>query len=137
MLKNLWMTLPVSLLCLTAFADATPAAPAPANSPTSATSTTTPVKDESSAVKFSLGLGASYATQAQTQPDGSRSEELDYIINPAMTFGEYKASVFNLYIQDLKDTSKGGSFIDPIWTFSKKSMPYLRSLLAYHLFSYY
>ncbi|MGZ3690789.1 MAG: hypothetical protein ACXVAX_04765 [Pseudobdellovibrio sp.] len=120
MLKNLWMTLPLCLLGLTSFASTAPAVPAP----TSATSTTTPMKDDVASLKFNLGLGAAYSTQAQTQPDGTRSEEVDYIFTPALTYGDYKFSMFNLYAQNMKDTTKGGggSFIDPIYSISKKSM---------------
>lgn len=139
MLKKLWLSVPVSLFCVLANAQtvttasstpnntlapaksaAKPAKPAVAAAPAAATSATEAKKEEEKKASFSLDLGMGYETQVQKQADGSRSEELTYTIMPGMSYGDYTISMFNLYIQDLKDTGSTGSFIDPNYLFSRK-----------------
>jgi hypothetical protein len=86
-----------------------------------ATSTTTVKAEEAPKLKFSLDMGIAYNLGAEAQPDGTRVESIDYSFTPGMSYDVYKASVFNLYSQDLKDTSKNGTFIDPAWSFSRTS----------------
>jgi hypothetical protein len=87
-----------------------------------ATSTTEVKKaEEAPSLKFSLDLGFGYNLGAETQDDGTRSESMDYSFIPGMSYGVYKASVFELYEQDLKDTASNGSFIDPAFSFSRSS----------------
>ena len=128
MLKNLLFSIPVSLFCVLAHAQTvTTAAPAPANTtakpataaPAAATSATE-VKKEDPKLGFSLALGVAYESQLKKQADGTRSEELGYVIMPGMSYGDYNFSMLNIYSQDLRDTGTTGSFIDPNYNFSRK-----------------
>lgn len=131
MLKNLLFSIPVSLFCVLAnaqtvtTASSTPtntlAKPATAAAPAAATSATEVKKEEAPKASFSLDLGMAYETQIKKQADGSRSEELTYVIMPGMSYNGYNISMFNLYIQDLKDSGSTGSFIDPNYLFSRKA----------------
>ncbi|MCC2678098.1 MAG: hypothetical protein K0R29_674 [Pseudobdellovibrio sp.] len=139
MLKITWTPLAITLLCAFAHAQApattttvakevkTPTATADANATpaaaaaAAATSTAEVKKEEAPSVKYSMGLGLSYSITAETQPDGTRSESVDYTFTPGLSYGIYRASVFTLYSQNLKDTAKNGSFIDPIFSFSRSS----------------
>ena len=134
MLKKLNIVLPLSLICALAHADVTTAASTPAASAASApaataspsasaTSTTEVKKDEPATLKYNLDAGTDYSVQAQTQPDGTRKEIAEYYLNPGLAYGEYTSSVFLYYSQDLKDTTKTGSFADPIFYFSHKAIP--------------
>lgn len=135
MLKKLLITIPVSLFCVLANAQTvTTASSTPANTlaqpTTGSTSATTTVaaatsstevkKDEAPKLKFSLALGTSYSNQIKTQPDGTREEVLYTSIMPGMSYGDYSMSMFNYYIQDLRDTGATGAFIDPIYSVSRK-----------------
>lgn len=128
MLKKLWITLPLTLLCAAVQAQTNKisvASSTPANTlaaPAAATSSTTPAKEESAPVKFFMAMSLAYETQAQTQPNGTRSESIAYIFIPGMTFSDYKLSALALYSQDLKNSAKTGSFIDPSFTFSRNAI---------------
>jgi len=93
-----------------------------------ATSTTTVKTDVPPSIKYKLDLGTWYTVQAEVQKDqpkpednGTRKESLNYSFNPGLSYGDYKASVLEIYSQDLKDTSKTGSWIDPSFSFSRAS----------------
>lgn len=128
MLKNLWITLPVSLFCALAQAanTVTIAQPAPSNTlaaPAAATSTAAAPekKEEAPSVKYSMMFDTSYSMQAKQQPDGSRAEENSFTFMPGMSYGEYRASAVLIYSQDLADSAKSAGFYDPSFSLSKKS----------------
>jgi hypothetical protein len=132
MLKNLLFSIPVSLFCVLANAQTvTTASSTPANTlakpatttaaaPAAATSATEVKKEEAPKLSFRFSMGAGYETQLKKQEDGSRSEELSYSFLPGASYGDYSLTMFNLYIQDLKDTGSTGSFIDPLYIFGRK-----------------
>ncbi len=137
MLKITWTPLAITLLCAMAHAQAptttttiakevkVPSATAEANATpaaaAAATSTAEVKKEEAPSVKYSLGLGLGYTLGAEAQSNGTRKETMTYSFTPGLSYGIYRASVFSLYEQNLKDTSKNGSFIDPILSFSRSS----------------
>jgi len=140
MLKITWTPLAITLLCAFAHAQApkagatapaakevkTPSATADANATpaaaAAATSTTEVKKEEAPSVKYSLGLGTYYTLGAEAQPDGTRKEAIGYTFSPGLSYGIYRASVFTLYEQNLKDTTKTGYWIDPAFSFSRSSI---------------
>jgi hypothetical protein len=125
MLKKIWITLPISLLCALAQADTvTIAQPAPANTlaaPAAATSTAAaPKKEEAPSVKYNFTYEAGYTVQSQTQPDGSRSQSGSHGFKPGLSYGEYRAGATFEYEQDLID-SEADTWSDPVLTLSKKA----------------
>ena len=142
-MKNaFWISLPVSLLCIYAQANtitvATTAPPTPAAmtttgtaalpgaSETSAVSTTVAKPEEKKdapSVKYALALSAEYDLQAQTQPDGSRTQSMNYMLKPSLSYGEYTVRVEEYFAQDLQDTKGIGSnsWTDPAFSMSKKA----------------
>ena len=127
MLKNLWKTLPISLVCALAQANTiTVATPAANNTlaPAASTSTTAaPKAEEAPKWSFRMGIGPSYTMGAQAKPDGSRSESLSTSFTPSVGYGNWTLMLFELYSQDLKNASGGGNFIDPMLFLSRKSIP--------------
>lgn len=125
---NLWISLPLSMICLIANAQtasttttttattATTTAAAPAATSTAAA----PKKEEAPSAKFGLSYTAEYALQAQTQPDGSRTQELSHDFFMTMGYGEYNSYLDMMYIQDLVD-SKNSAWIDAALGVSKKA----------------
>lgn len=132
---NFWISLPLSLFCLLANANTTTTAstttttvattapsatPATSTAAAAATSTTAaPKKEETPSVKFGISYEAGYSMQAQTQPDGTRSQSLSHSFSPSMSYGEYRSSVSIGYEQDLNDSASNG-FADPTFALSKK-----------------
>lgn len=138
-----WISLPVSIICLFANAQtttttattstaSTPAkstvsAPATsavktAGTPSVATSTVAaPVKTEDPKVKFNLIYGLGYTLQAQTQPDGSRSQSLGHDFTPGVSYGDYSGFAAISYSQDLIDSGTTGSWSDPVFGVGKKA----------------
>ena len=137
MLKNLWLSIPMSMICVFAQAQtvttasstptntlapakpatATPAATAAA--PTAATSTTEAKKEEAPKLSYGIALGASYGTQAQKQADGTRSESMSYSFTPRIGYDKYTFLIYAEYEQDLKDTGSTGAFGDPAYILSR------------------
>lgn len=136
MKMNLWITLPLSLMCFAAYAQSpaattttttttTPATTAPVAkkkaAPAAGTSTVAaPKKEEAPSVKYSFVYSAEYDLQAQTQPDGSRAQSLSHMFRPGISYGDYTAVVEEYYNQDLVD-SKSIEWTDPAFAFSKKA----------------
>lgn len=134
---NFWISLPLlSTICLFANANTTTTAStttttvattAPATAvtaaaaPTAATSTTAaPKKEEAPSVKYGIAYEAGYSMQAQTQPDGTRSQALSHGFTPSLSYGEYRSSVALSYEQDMNDSASNG-FADPVFALSKKA----------------
>lgn len=139
MLKLTWTPLAITLMCALAHAQAPkttttvakPAKPAVATVATAtttapaqgaATSTTAPKKEEAPSVKFSFFFNPSYSIKAEPGTDGTRDESISYFFSPSMSYGVYRASVYTLYGQDIKDT-KSSYWIDPVFTFSRSAIP--------------
>lgn len=132
---NYWISLPLlSTICLFANANTTttastttttvattaPATPATA-APAAATSTTAaPKKEEPPSVKYGITYEAGYSMQAQTQPDGTRSQALSHSFTPSLSYGEYRSSVSIGYEQDMNNSASNG-FGDPVFALSKKA----------------
>jgi hypothetical protein len=144
---NLLIAAPLSLLCLLSTAamaqdPATPAttttaAPtAPAKpmakkiAPAAGTSAVAaPKKEEAPSVKYSMVLGAEYDLQAQTQPDGSRSQEIDYEFKPGIAYGNYSAFIDEYLAHDLVDSSATSTWSDPVIGVGRKGWelgPYVK-----------
>ena len=141
MLKIMWTPLAMTLLCAIAHAqapatstsktalDAKPAATTSASqdasgaTPIAATSVTEVKKDEPPSLKYSLDLSFGYTLQAEKQADGTQAESSSFAFTPGMSYGVYKASVFEQYNQNLKDTTKTGYWYDPAFSFSRTSFP--------------
>ena len=127
---NLWISLLLSLVCVSAFANTvttatTATVPATtattAEAPATATSTVAaPKKEEPPSLKYSLSYESGYSMQAQTQPDGTRSSSISHSFTPGLAYGEYKATVSFAYEQDVLDSQANG-FADPTFAFSKKA----------------
>ena len=129
---NYWISLPLlSTICLFANANTTTtvATPAPAatataapvTAPAAATSTTAaPKKEDAPSVKYGISYEAGFSLQAQTQPDGTRSQSLSHGLTPSLSYGEYRSSVAISYEQDMNDSASNG-FADPVFALSKKA----------------
>lgn len=124
---NLWISLPLSMICLIANAQtastttttattATTTAAAPAATSTAAA----PKEEKAPSVKFGISYDAEYALQAQTQPDGSRSQNLSHTFTGTMGYGEYNSFASMTYDQDLID-SKASAWGDAALGLSKKA----------------
>lgn len=143
-MKNLWISLPISLICLFAQAQttttttaSTPAptaakAPAKTTAPGAATTSAVntsvaaaPTEEPKKSVSFGLGLGAEYGWQAQQQPDGTRGQSMTYNIAPTMSYGDYTLKSDQYFEQDLIDSnaSQSEAWTDPNLILSKKSVP--------------
>ncbi|MEQ1722058.1 MAG: hypothetical protein ABL930_02715 [Pseudobdellovibrio sp.] len=125
---NLWISLPLSMICVLANAQgtastttttATTTAAATA-APAAATSTATPKKEEAPSFKFGLSYDAEYALQAQTQPDGTRSQGLSNTFTGSMGYGQFNSFLSMTYDQDLIDSS-GSAWGDAALGVSKKA----------------
>ena len=136
---NLWISLPLSMICLIANANTTtpastttttvastaPATPAATTATTAAAPAATstaaaPKKEEPPSVKYGISYEAGYSMQAQTQPDGTRSQSLSHSFTPSLSYGEYRSSVSIGYEQDLNDSASNG-YADPTFALSKKA----------------
>lgn len=125
---NLWITLPLSMICVLANAQGT----ASTTTTTATTATTTaaapaatstaaaPKKEEAPSVKYGLYMETNYTLQAVTQKDGSRSQGQDFSISPSMSYNDYNGSVFITYAQDLVDSKSSPGFFDPSFSLSRK-----------------
>lgn len=127
---NLWLSLPLSVICIAAHANTTTTTTAPAaatttTAPAAATSTTAAPaaakKEEAPSVKFGFVYGGSYSLQAEKQADGTRTQAIGHEFTGKMSYGDYRASVYSAYENDIVDTSGTGSFTDPAWKLSRKS----------------
>ena len=107
MLKNFWKSLPITLICVSAYAATTPPAAstvkAPA-APAAGTSTVAAPAPAANPTSFGFLFEPSYEVQAyeQTDKDGikSRSESLAYGFIPSMKFGDgYRLSTYWEYDQ--------------------------------------
>lgn len=139
---NLWISLPLSVFCISLNAQAATStttttvattASTPATTTTVTTTAATPVatsttaapkKEEAPAVKFGFVYDFGYNLQAQTQTDEktgaiSRSQGLSQTFKPTIGYGEYSAFASVDYDQDLIDTT-GTGFSDPVVGLSKK-----------------
>lgn len=137
-MKNLWISLPLSLICLSVQANTiTVASPAPAAktaapaapgaSTTSAVNTSVAAAPAAAApapnkLSASLTLGAEYGMQAMQQPDGTRSQGLTYNIKPGMSYGDYTIKVDEYYDHDLIDPASddGDKWSDPNTIITRK-----------------
>lgn len=127
---NFWISLPLSMICLFANAQApatttttvaTTASTTTKAAPAVATSTTVaPKKEEAPSVKYGVTYEAGYSMQAQTQPDGTRSQSMSHSFTPSLSYGEYKSTISIGYEQDLADSASNG-FADPTFALSKKA----------------
>lgn len=143
-MKNaLWISLPLSLLCLFAQANtitvatsAPPAATTPGAAPTappgasdtSAINTSvaakpTDKKEEAPSIKYSLTLGAEYGMQAQEQDEGARDQSVTYTFKPGISYGEYTMKLEEYFEQNLVDSqsTNSESWTDPVLSMSKKA----------------
>lgn len=122
---NLWISLPLSVICLSANANTTTTASTTSvatttastsaiAAPAAATSTVkAPKKEEAPSVKFGLSYDLGYSLQAQTQTDAktgekSRSQSLSHEFSPSMSYGEYSSFLYYAYSQDLVSTTDNG-----------------------------
>ncbi|MBY0554019.1 hypothetical protein K2P97_05800 [bacterium] len=129
---NLWITLPLSMICVLANAQgtastttttattATTTAAAPA-----ATSTAAPTKEEAPKVKLGLSYDAKYSLQAETQTDEktgvkTRSQGLSHTFTGTMGYGDYNSFATMTYEQDLLD-SNASAWSDASLGASKKA----------------
>jgi hypothetical protein len=138
MLKKLWLSLPLSMICMFAQAQTvTTASSTPTNTlapaksgttmskssvtaaPTAGTSTTEVKKEEDPKVKFGMSIAGSYGTQVQKQADGTRKESITYEFTPSIAYDKYTFMIYTAYEQDLKDTGSNGSFLDPSYILSR------------------
>ncbi len=128
MLKNFWKSLPITLICVSAYAATTPPAAstvkAPA-APAAGTSTVAAPAPAANPTSFGFLFEPSYEVQAyeQTDKDGikSRSESLAYGFTPSMKFGDgYRLSTYWEYDQTLTDSTDSG-WIDPSVSLSRKA----------------
>lgn len=97
----------------------TPTAPTAPVAPAAATSTVAPKKEEAPKASFGIAYEAGYSMQAQTQPNGTRSQSISHGFTPSMSYGLYSARVNFSYEQDLNDSASNG-FGDPAFTFGRK-----------------
>lgn len=135
-MKNLLITVPLSLICLFAQAATTPA-PAPASTAakpataapgaatTSAVNTSVaaaPAAAEPKHLSASLTLGAEYGIQGQQQPEGTRSQGMTYNIKPGLSYGDYTIKVDEYWDQDLVDPASGNgdAWSDPNTIITRK-----------------
>jgi len=138
---NLWISLPLSMICVlanaqgtapttttatattttntTAKAKVTPVTTAPA----AATSTAAPKKDEVPSVKFGLTYEGEYSLQAQTQPDGKREQGLSHTFTGTVGYGDFNILALMIYDQDLLDSNsnKSNSWSDATLGLSKNA----------------
>lgn len=124
---NLWISLPLSMICLIANAQTastttttTTATTATAAAPAAATSTAAPKKEEAPKVGYGLYMETNYTLQAVTQKDGSRSQGQDFSVSPSISYNGYNANVFVTYAQDLVDSKNSPGFFDPAFSLSRK-----------------
>lgn len=135
MLKNFWKSLPITLICVSAYAATTPpaasssTAKAPA-APAAAAGTSTVAAPAPAAnpTTFGLVFEPGYEVQAYEQTDPktgqkSRSESMSYGFTPSMKFGDgYKLSSYWEYDQNLVDsTDADNGWIDPSVSLSRKA----------------
>ncbi|MBY0453203.1 MAG: hypothetical protein K2P92_09215 [Bdellovibrionaceae bacterium] len=130
MLKNFWKSLPITLICVSAYAATTPPAASTVKAPAAPGTSTmaAPAPDAPKPTTFGLLLEATYEAQAYAQKDqdtGSvtRSETMAYGFTPSMKFGDgYKLSSYWEYDQNLNtDSNSSGDWIDPSVSLSKKA----------------
>lgn len=131
MLKNFWKSLPITLICVSAYAATTPpaastsTATAPAAS-AAGTSTMAAPAPKANPVSFGFVFEPSYEVQAYEQTDKetgakSRSETMAYGFTPSVKFGDgFKLSSYWEYDQTLTDSTDSG-WIDPSVTLSRKA----------------
>lgn len=133
---NLWISLPLSVICLSANANttttastttttvattaSTPAATTTVAAPAATSTTAAPKKEEAPSVKFGVSYEAGYGMQAQAQPDGSRKQSMSHSFTPKLSYGEYSSSISFGYEQDLVDSASNG-WGDPTIGLSKKA----------------
>jgi hypothetical protein len=131
---NLWISLPLSMICVLANAQGTASTTTTTATTASATSTAAPAAtstaaapktEEAPKVGYKISYEASYSLQAQTQPDGSRSQSLAHSFSPGLTYGLYSASLALEYSQDLLDSGNPDSnqWSDPVLALGRKSIP--------------
>lgn len=135
-LNLLWISLPLSVICLSANANttttastttttvattaSTPATTATIAAPAATSTTAAPKKEEAPSVKFSFNYETGYSMQVQTQPDGSRKQSMSHGFTPKLSYGEYNASVSFGYRQSLVNSVSNG-WEDPSFGLSKKA----------------
>jgi hypothetical protein len=134
---NLWISLPLSMICVLANAQGTASTTTTAN--TTATAKVTPLttapaaatstakveaKKETPSVAYSLAYEVAYSLQSEKQPDGSRSQSMGHTFTPGISYGDYSGSLIFEYNQDLLDSAnKNVNFwSDPILTAKRKSI---------------
>lgn len=136
-LINLWISLPLSVICLSANANttttastttttvattaSTPAATTTVAAPAATSTMAAPKKEDAASVKYGVSYEAGYSLQAQTQPDGSRKQSMSHSFTPKLSYGEYSSSISFGYEQDLVDTATTGGWSDPTIGLSKKA----------------
>ena len=133
MFKNFWKSLPITLICVSAYAATTPpaasttsTAKAPAAPAAAGTSTMAAPAPAANPTSFGLVLEAGYEVQAYQQTNKktgakTRSESLSYGFTPSMKFGDgYKLSSYWEYDQTLTDSTDSG-WIDPSVSLSRKA----------------
>lgn len=119
---NLWISLPVTMLCLSANAQTTTTTTVATTAPAATSTTAAPKKEEAAAAKFGFVYDLGYSLQSQTQKDGSRSQGLSQTFKPTMKYGEYSTFASIDHDQDLLDSAGGGNvWADPVFGISKKA----------------
>lgn len=129
MLKNFWKSLPITLICVSAYAATTPPAASTVKAPAAPGTSTmaAPAAPAANPTTFGLSIDASYETQAYAQKDAdgnvTRSETMAYGFTPSMKFGDgYKLSSYWEYDQNLNtDSNASPDWIDPSVTLSRKA----------------
>jgi hypothetical protein len=130
MLKNFWKSLPITLICVSAYAATTPPAASTVQAPAGAGTSTmaAPAPAAPKPTTFGLALDLSYEAQAYAQKDQetgtvTRSESLAYGFTPSMKFGDgYRLSSYWEYGQNLNtDSNSSGEWIDPSVSLSRKA----------------